>query len=202
MALSRTRLLMMGIGDPALAHHLCCRTRVLSSRMSVGDPGFLSALKSIGGAALSFVPGGGVVKHGLSIAGSILSRPKTPVLARGGAPMVMAPQPSVVNRILNRALPNITPTQARAGGFGVAGAALGALGIGQIFGGGAVPPAVAAAAGMRRRRRRMRVTNIKALGRSTRRLAGFHKLSQHVEQQLSHLVRRRTRTRRAFGKRK
>src|SRR5713101_1951405 len=200
MAISRTRLLMMGVGDAALGHHLTCRTRVLSSRMSVGDPGFLSALKSIGGAALSFVPGGGAIQRGLSVTGSLLSKRRTaPMMSRlPGVPTAMAPQPTVFNRILNR-LPNITPTQARSAGLGVAASALGALGIGHVLG-AAAPTAVH---GMRmpgRRHRRMRVTNIKALGRSTRRLAGFHKLSQHVEQQLSHLVRRRTRTRHAFGK--
>ena len=192
MALSRTRLLMMGVGDAATCHQLTCRSRVI--RAAVGDPGFLSALKSIGGAALSFVPGGGAVSASLRAAGSALSRPKAPSTAPFvpyRPPMVMAPQPTLINRALNL-LPNITPAQARAGGLGIAGAALGALGIGA-----AVAPRVTKDGRItHRRRHRMRVTNIKALGRSTRRLAGFHKLAQHVEAQLSHLVRRRARGRR------
>lgn len=198
MALSRTRLLMMGVGDPASCAFLSNRTRVLSSRRSVGDPGFLSALKSIGGAALSFVPGGGAARLAISKAGSMLSRP--PILSATGRPMAMAPQTSLVNRALNL-LPNITPAQARAGGLGIAGAALSAAGLGAVLG---RPSAAAPAAGAAtffggRRRRRMRATNIRALGRATRRLASFHKLAVHTEQQLSHLVRRRTR-RAAFGR--
>lgn len=185
MAIPRTRLLMAGIGDPALCHALTRRTIV------VGDPGLFSVL---GRFAKGFVKGAAGLPIGRAA--------PTPT------PMFSPPAPTITQRALNL-LPNITPQQARTGGLFVAGtagglAAGGALGragsiltagknvLGGLLGGGGTAAGAVARGGMRGgRRRHMRATNVKALRRATRRLAGFHRLAVATERSLGHLVRHR-----------
>jgi hypothetical protein len=187
MAISRTRLLMMGIGDPAVCHALTRRTIV------VGDPGIGGFFKRIAGAAgnigASFVPGGAIGRDLIrrSLGAGAPARPPA---------LFQAPRPSLLQRGLNL-LPNITPQQARSGGIALAGTAIGALGggvLGRFLGGAAGPaPTGGRMIAGGRRRRHMRATNVKALRRATRRLSSFHRLAVSTESALSHLVRRRSR---------
>src|SRR5258707_11465049 len=59
----------------------------------MGDPGFFSIVKSLGGAALGLVPGGGIVKTGLRTAGGLLQKGgganmKRPLSSAGAAACV------------------------------------------------------------------------------------------------------------------
>src|SRR5258707_13181852 len=125
----------------------------------MGDPGFFSIVKSLGGAALGMVPGGGIVKTGLRTAGGLLQK-------GGGA-------------IMKR------PLSAAGAAAGVGIAATAGLGRAGLFGraAGKHPSARhlhALGMGLKRARPRMNWTNVNALRRSLRRPHGFAKLAMRV----------------------
>src|SRR5258707_8850309 len=69
----------------------------------MGDPGFFSIVKSLGGAALGMVPGGGIVKTGLRTAGGLLQKGggaimKRPLTAAGAAAGAGIPATAGVGR--------------------------------------------------------------------------------------------------------
>lgn len=186
MALTRTQIVAMGVGDPGVAHQLCCRSRV------VGDPGLLNVFRKIGG-GLKKVVGigakvaplalGPIAGPALGMATSILRRPTTTAMVK--RPM----------------LPPSSISSAKKVGLGLAGGLLTSLG---QFGPGFSPTTIGpgpvmipggARAPFFRRRRRMNVANQRALRRATSRVAGFHRLAVSAERALSHLVRKRGRAR-------
>src|SRR5574337_462403 len=55
---SRTRLIMMGVGDPGVAHRM-------HRTLLIGDPGLLDVLGRVGQAAAGFFPGGSAITAGI-----------------------------------------------------------------------------------------------------------------------------------------
>ena len=184
MAISRTRLLMMGVGDAATVHHYCCRSRV------VGDP-FL-------GLALPAIVGGIKKIGGLFKKGPTSSAAKYTQLSPMQKLAQVLPLPAVSPQTaqnLGIGIAGIAGAAAAAiaGAPGIVGGAGSVLSKMRTMGGAGGVRAVARPIGLpgMRHRRHMRSTNIKALGRATRRLASFHRLAMATERHLSHLVRRR-----------
>jgi hypothetical protein len=137
-----------------------------------GDPGFFSIVKSLGGAALGLVPGGGIVKTGMRTAGGLLAAGKGAIMKR--------------------------PLSAAGAAAGVAVLAAGGMGRAGVFGraAGKRPSARhlrALAMGLKRAKPRMNVTNVHALRRSLRRAHGFAKLAMRT----IHLIHPRKKVR--FG---
>jgi hypothetical protein len=122
-----------------------------------GDPGFWSALKKIGGAAIGMIPGLGPASKVVGIV------PKMPGGARAIEVLSRAKQGILKHPVLSGA--------AAAGAIGAMGAARGSHRM--IAGPGG-------AGGGFARRRRMNVCNPRALRRAIRRSQGFAKLAKRV----------------------
>jgi len=179
---------------------------MLSSRNRLlGDPGIGSFLKQAAGLALNFVPGGGAVKtfiQGARLLGAGGGPPKPGSFVGTGVGTGMVPSRT---DLVNIARGGGTGLSARKGGVAdvinvgrslLTGRPIGLGGTRQLESLSQRDRSMLE--GGRRRYRHMNVLNAKALGRATRRLAGFHKFAQATETELRKLAPHK----RAVGRKK
>lgn len=174
---------------------LSARNRLL------GDPGIGSFLKSAAGFALGFVPGASAIQT--------FAKGAKLLMAGGGPPK---PGSYTGTGIGSALMPSRTDLVniARGGGTGLSarkGGVADVVNVGRslltgrpigLGGTRSLESYTGAAPGARRRYRHMNVLNPKALGRATRRLAGFHKFATATETELRKLAPRS----RAVGRKK
>lgn len=136
-----------------------------------GDPGLFSIIKKIGGAALSLVPGGGLVRTAARGVGAALAHRAPAAIQHSSSAIVKSAHAGMA---IARAHPGATAAAAGAAALG-AGALMRHRGAAGRMGAGAIAPG-----GFRRPSRRIRVTNIKALRRAIRRANGFARIARKV----------------------
>jgi len=142
----------------------------LTASAQLGDPFLGGIIRGIGRAAGGFLRGGPLGALGAIITPQI----RTPVSAipGSGTQFIGPPRPTALRQ----------PPRPAPGSFNIMGAA------------GALPGRPVG-----QRRRRMNPLNVKALRRSTRRLAGFQREAKKVEKQLRKIAPQRRSSRRDLG---